>query len=178
VERMQLPRADCVMKIDIRTAIAILVCGFVAAIAPIDTGWSQMCSVREASSTGQGGLLLNGQPATPAQIKQCEQCASGASRSSACAKYIAAAEARSDAQSVDKNCNGGAGSSASACKKARADELKDKAAELKAHEAASKNQQNQNTGNKFGGNTTNTGNTIQAKPMTAPGTNSKAKSNK
>src|SRR5271168_1479122 len=117
---MQLPRADCVVKIDLRTMrIAGLVCGFSAAIAPIDAGWSQ-CSVQEVSSpTGSGrpGFLVNGQPATLAQVKQCEQCNSGAVAGPACAKLRAAAEQQSEAQSERKNC--AANPASSACARSR-----------------------------------------------------------
>jgi hypothetical protein len=69
------------MKIDFRTArVAILVCCS-AAISPIDFGWSQThCDVQASPSTG--GLLLNGEPATAAQIRECEQCAGAAAATS------------------------------------------------------------------------------------------------
>ena len=91
------------MKIDFRTArVAILVCGFSAAIAPIDTTWSQCRSQEVISSTGsRPEFLVNGQPATVAQFKQCEQCNNGAG-GPACVKLNAAAEQQSEAQSERK----------------------------------------------------------------------------
>ena len=71
--------------ISVRTARAVIIlCGLTAAIAPIDTGWTQAyCHVQESKT----GFLLNGEPATAAQVKQCEQCQSGQKSGSACAAY-------------------------------------------------------------------------------------------
>ena len=71
--------------ISVRTARAVIIlCGLTAAIAPIDTGWTQAyCHVQESKT----GFLLNGEPATAAQVKQCEQCNQNGYSGSACAAY-------------------------------------------------------------------------------------------
>jgi hypothetical protein len=80
------------MMISVRTArVAIILCGLTAAIAPIDTGWA--CTVRTienpANGENKGGAkyLVNGQPATLAQVKQCEQCNQSGRTGGACAAY-------------------------------------------------------------------------------------------
>ena len=158
---MQLPLADCVMRIDFRTMrIAGPICGFLAAIAPIDTAWSQ-CTVQETSSPAGGaskggGWLVNGQPATLAQVKQCEQCNTGAAAGPACAKFRQSFEA----QSERKNC--AANPSSSACAESRKAAA---AIDNAKHRAAEQNQQAAGKNN----GPLNTGNTIQAKPLTPTG---------
>jgi hypothetical protein len=80
------------MMISVRTArAAIILCGLTAAIAPIDTGWA--CTVRmignPANGEAKGGAkyLVDGEPATAAQVKQCEQCNQNGYSGSACAAY-------------------------------------------------------------------------------------------
>ena len=160
---MQLPLADCVMRIDFRTMrIAGPICGFLAAIAPIDTAWSQCIAVQEVSSPtgGSAGWLVNGQPATPAQVKQCQQCNKSGGAGSACAQFKASAQALIAERSEEKNCAGATGESSAACAKARkaANNAKNKEAEQK-----------QQAFGKKSTSTFNTGNTIQAKPLTPTG---------
>jgi hypothetical protein len=155
------------MKIDIRTAIAILVCGFLAAIAPIDTAWSQCITVSHTGSSGGVGWLVNGQPATAAQVKLCQQCRTSSSGS--CAQFKASADALIAQRSEEKNCGPGAAGGSAACAKARkaANDAKNKEAEQKQQASGKKNAP-----------TFNTGNTIQAKPLKPTGNNSQTKSNK
>jgi hypothetical protein len=145
---MQLPRVDCVMKIDIGTArVAILVCGFFAAIAPIDTAWSQCIAIQTVTSGESPGYLVNGQPATAAQVKLCQQCKS--SSSGACAQFKASADALIAQRSEEKNCFGAGGGSSSACAKARkaANDAKNKEAEQKQQASGKKNTSTLNSGN-------------------------------
>jgi hypothetical protein len=88
------------MMISVRTArAAIILCGFLAAIAPIDTGWTQaICKVRmtanpAAEAEGKVKITLNGLPATEAQVEQCHKCEMGEVRGSACAAYTPKGEA-------------------------------------------------------------------------------------
>jgi hypothetical protein len=163
---MQLPRADCVMKIDFRTLrIAGLVCGFSAAIAPIDSAWSQCITVQEVSKGDGVGWLVNGQPATAAQVKQCQQCRTSSSGS--CAQFKASADALIAQRSEEKNCAGG--QSSAACAKARKAEndAKNKEAEQKQQALGKKNN-----------STSNTGNSVQVQSLTPIGKNTPPKPNK
>ena len=77
--------------ISVRTArVAIILCGLTAAIAPIDTGWACKAQTIENRANGEGKgakYLVNGEPATAAQFKQCEQCNLSGRTGGACAAY-------------------------------------------------------------------------------------------
>jgi hypothetical protein len=107
-------------------------------------------------------FLVNGQPATPAQVKQCQKCADlgGA----ACAPF----KQSSEAQSERRNC-AGAGAKSEACAESRKAAA---AIDNAKHQAA---EQKQKAAEKNNGPTFNTGNSIQVKPLTPT---SQTKSNK